>query len=179
MLAKLFTIASNVLVLDEPTNDLDIDTLDLLEELLIDYQGTILLVSHDRAFINNVVTSTLVFEGGGVINGYLGGYDDWLRQRPVQNFSVPRAIKKNVSTTRNSDRSIVKKLSFKDQRELDQLPTEIEELEGRITEISEQLMQPSFYESDRSVTAPVEQRLAGLQQHLNACYARWEFLEDQ
>ena len=179
LLAKLFTIASNVLVLDEPTNDLDIDTLDLLEELLIDYQGTILLVSHDRAFINNVVTSTLVFEGGGVINGYPGGYDDWLRQRPVQKCSVLRAVKKNVSTTRNSDRSSVKKLSFKDQRELEQLPTQIEELEGAITEISEQLMQPSFYESDRSVTAPVEQRLAGLQQQLNACYARWEFLEDQ
>ena len=179
LLAKLFTIASNVLVLDEPTNDLDIDTLDLLEELLIDYQGTILLVSHDRAFINNVVTSTLVFEGGGVINGYPGGYDDWLRQRPVQKCSVPRAVKKNVSTTRNSNRSSVKKLSFKDQRELDQLPTQIEELEGTITEISEQLNQPSFYESDRSVTAPVEQRLARLQQQLNACYARWEFLEDQ
>ena len=102
LLAKLFTIASNVLVLDEPTNDLDIDTLDLLEELLIDYQGTILLVSHDRAFINNVVTSTLVFEGGGVINSYPGGYDDWLRQRPVQKCSVLRAVKKNVSTTRNS-----------------------------------------------------------------------------
>ena len=179
LLAKLFTIASNVLVLDEPTNDLDIDTLDLLEELLIDYQGTILLVSHDRAFINNVVTSTLVFEGGGVINSYPGGYDDWLRQRPVQKCSVPRAVKKNVSTTRNSNRSSVKKLSFKDQRELEQLPTQIEELEGAITEISEQLNQPSFYESDRSVTAPVEQRLAGLQQQLNACYARWEFLEDQ
>jgi len=179
LLAKLFTIASNVLVLDEPTNDLDIDTLDLLEELLIDYQGTILLVSHDRAFINNVVTSTLVFEGEGVINGYLGGYDDWLRQRPVQKCSVPREIKKNVVTARNPVRSIVKKLSFKDQRELDQLPTQIEELEGAITEISAQLNQPSFYESDRSVTAPVEQRLAGLQQQLNACYARWEFLEDQ
>ena len=179
LLAKLFTIASNVLVLDEPTNDLDIDTLDLLEELLIDYQGTILLVSHDRAFINNVVTSTLVFEGEGVINGYLGGYDDWLRQRPVQKCSVPREIKKNVFTARNPVRSIVKKLSFKDQRELEQLPTQIEELEGAITEISAQLNQPSFYESDRSVTAPVEQRLAGLQQQLNACYARWEFLEDQ
>ena len=179
LLAKLFTIASNVLVLDEPTNDLDIDTLDLLEELLIDYQGTILLVSHDRAFINNVVTSTLVFEGGGVINGYPGGYDDWLRQRPVQKCSVPRSVNKNVSTTRNSNRSSVKKLSFKDQRELEQLPTQIEELEGAITEISEQLNQPSFYESDRSVTAPVEQRLARLQQQLNACYARWEFLEDQ
>jgi ATP-binding cassette subfamily F protein uup len=179
LLAKLFTIASNVLVLDEPTNDLDIDTLDLLEELLIDYQGTILLVSHDRAFINNVVTSTLVFEDEGVINGYLGGYDDWLRQRPVQKSSVPREIKKNVSKTRNCNRSIVKKLSFKDQRELDHLPTQIEELEGAITEISEQLSQPTFYESDRSVTARVEQRLAGLQQQLNVCYARWESLEDQ
>ena len=85
LLAKLFTRPSNILVLDEPTNDLDIDTLDLLEELLIDYKGTILLVSHDRAFLNNVVTSTLVFEGNAVINQYIGGYDDWLRQRKVEN----------------------------------------------------------------------------------------------
>ena len=131
LLAKLFTIPSNILVLDEPTNDLDIDTLDLLEELLIDYKGTVILVSHDRAFLNNVVTSTLVFEGDGTINQYVGGYDDWLRQR--------KTIEQSTSTTgvKIKPKSLleVKKLSYKDQRELDELPKKIELLETQIKSI--------------------------------------------
>jgi ATP-binding cassette subfamily F protein uup len=118
LLAKLFTAPSNILVLDEPTNDLDIDTLDLLEELLIDYKGTIILVSHDRAFLNNVVTSTLVFEGKGAINQYVGGYDDWLRQRKNETSSNPGALKKDKARATLS----AKKLSYQDQRELDSLP---------------------------------------------------------
>ena len=142
LLAKLFTQPSNVLVLDEPTNDLDIDTLDLLEELLIDYKGTIILVSHDRAFLNNVVTSTLVFEGNGSINQYIGGYDDWLRQRKTeQPASAQAAAKAQDQSTAAS-----KKLSYKDQRELDNLPQEIENLETQIAEISEQISQPDFYQ---------------------------------
>ena len=179
LLAKLFTVGSNVLVLDEPTNDLDIDTLDLLEELLIDYKGTILLVSHDRAFLNNVVTRTLVFEGDAIINQYGGGYDDWLRQRPVKNLPPTSKVVKTKRKKGESVETRFKKRSFNDQRELDQLPVEIERTEMLINEISEQLSQPSFYESDHSIIAAAEQQLVQLQQQLNDSYARWEFLEGQ
>ena len=175
LLAKLFTRPSNILVLDEPTNDLDIDTLDLLEELLIDYKGTILLVSHDRAFLNNVVTSTLVFEGNAVINQYIGGYDDWLRQRKVETDAKQKA----PAQTHKKTAAAAKKLSYKAQRELDMLPAEIERLETEIGEITEQMNQPDFYQSDRSVTATVEKNLSDLQQQLNHCYQRWEELEAQ
>ena len=176
LLAKLFTRPSNILVLDEPTNDLDIDTLDLLEELLIDYKGTILLVSHDRAFLNNVVTSTLVFEGDAVINQYIGGYDDWLRQRKVE-----IAAKEKVASTdqkpQGTKQPAAKKRSYKVQRELDMLPAEIERLETEIGAISEQMNQPDFYQSERSATAAIEKNLSDLQQQLNHCYERWEQLE--
>ena len=175
LLAKLFTRPSNILVLDEPTNDLDIDTLDLLEELLIDYKGTILLVSHDRAFLNNVVTSTLVFEGDAVINQYIGGYDDWLRQRKVETASSEKAAAK----TQEKPATSAKKRSYKVQRELDMLPAEIERLETEIGEISEQMNQADFYQSERSVTEAVEKNLSDLQQQLNHCYQRWEELEAQ
>ena len=175
LLAKLFTRPSNILVLDEPTNDLDIDTLDLLEELLIDYKGTILLVSHDRAFLNNVVTSTLVFEGDAVINQYIGGYDDWLRQRKVETASSEKAATK----TQEKPAASAKKRSYKVQRELDMLPAEIERLETEIGEISEQMNQADFYQSERSVTEAVEKNLSDLQQQLNHCYQRWEELEAQ
>ena len=174
LLAKLFTQPSNVLVLDEPTNDLDIDTLDLLEELLIDYKGTIILVSHDRAFLNNVVTSTLVFEGDGQINQYVGGYDDGLRQRKVEQ---PKIIQQPVKTEAKTV-STSKKLSYKDQRELDNLPQEIENLETEIAEISDLISQPDFYKGDRTETAKTETRLSDLQQQLSHCYERWEILEN-
>jgi len=174
LLAKLFTQPSNVLVLDEPTNDLDIDTLDLLEELLIDYRGTIILVSHDRAFLNNVVTSTLVFEGNGKINQYIGGYDDWLRQRKTeQPISSQQPAKVQAKATTTS-----KKLSYKDQRELDNLPQEIESLEMQIADISEQISQPDFYKGDRAATAKTEIQLSELQQQLSHCYERWELMEN-
>ncbi|MDB2553909.1 ATP-binding cassette domain-containing protein [Porticoccaceae bacterium] len=174
LLAKLFTQPSNVLVLDEPTNDLDIDTLDLLEELLIDYKGTIILVSHDRAFLNNVVTSTLVFEGNGSINQYIGGYDDWLRQcKTEQPASSQQPAKAQTKAS-----SASKKLSYKDQRELDNLPQEIENLETQIAELSEQISQPDFYRGDRNDIAETETRLSELQQQLSHCYDRWESLEN-
>jgi ATP-binding cassette subfamily F protein uup len=174
LLAKLFTRPSNILVLDEPTNDLDIDTLDLLEELLIDYKGTVLLVSHDRAFLNNVVTSTLVFEGNAVINQYVGGYDDWLRQRSVEQSKASTTSSPGPKT---QAKPATKKRSYKVQRELDMLPGEIEKLEVEIAAISEQINQPDFYQADRSVTAPIEQNLVALQEQLNHCYQRWEELE--
>ncbi len=174
LLAKLFTQPSNVLVLDEPTNDLDIDTLDLLEELLIDYKGTIILVSHDRAFLNNVVTSTLVFEGNGNINQYIGGYDDWLRQRKTEQPASSQQPSKVQAKTATAS----KKLSYKDQRELDNLPLEIENLETQIAEISELISQPDFYKGDRTETAKTETSLSELQQQLSHCYERWESLEN-
>ena len=174
LLAKLFTQPSNVLVLDEPTNDLDIDTLDLLEELLIDYKGTIILVSHDRAFLNNVVTSTLVFEVNGSINQYIGGYDDWLRQRKTEQ----PASSQQPAKAQTKASSASKKLSYKDQRELDNLPQEIENLETQIAELSEQISQPDFYRGDRNDIAETETRLSELQQQLSHCYDRWESLEN-
>ena len=179
LLAKLFTQPSNILVLDEPTNDLDIDTLDLLEELLIDYKGTVLLVSHDRSFLNNVVTSTLVFEGNAVINQYIGGYDDWLRQRKAE--QTPTTGKASATATKASSKTDapVKKRSYKVQRELDKLPAEIERLETEIAAISEQMNQPHFYQAERSVTATIEKNLATVQEQLNQCYQRWEDLETE
>jgi ATP-binding cassette subfamily F protein uup len=177
LLAKLFTQPSNILVLDEPTNDLDIDTLDLLEELLIDYKGTVLLVSHDRSFLNNVVTSTLVFEGNAVINQYIGGYDDWLRQRKAE--QTPNNEKPSATAAKASSKTDapVKKRSYKVQRELDKLPAEIERLETEIGAISEQMNKPDFYQAERSVTAATEKNLATVQEQLNHCYQRWEQLE--
>jgi ATP-binding cassette subfamily F protein uup len=173
LLAKLFTAPSNILVLDEPTNDLDIDTLDLLEELLIDYKGTIILVSHDRAFLNNVVTSTLVFEGKGAINQYVGGYDDWLRQRKNETSSNPGALKKDKARATLS----AKKLSYKDQRELDSLPKKIEGLEIQISEISIKMSDANFYTSNRALITETEKQLTEYQTQLSRCYERWELLE--
>ena len=174
LLAKLFTQPSNVLVLDEPTNDLDIDTLDLLEELLIDYKGTVILVSHDRAFLNNVVTSTLVFDGSGTIEQYIGGYDDWLRQRKTEEKVKVATPKVQVKSTAASN-----KLSYKDQRELDGLPAQIEQLEIQISATSELISAPGFYQGDRSTTQAIENQLASAQKQLAEFYARWELLENQ
>ena len=174
LLAKLFLQPSNILILDEPTNDLDIDTLDLLEELLINFQGTVILVSHDRAFINNVVTSTLAFEGNGAINHYVGGYNDWLRQR-----DKPQKAEKKSQKLQPKQKSSSKKLSYKDQRELDGLPDKIEMLEIEIANISQQICQPDFYKGERSQIQQTEQHLAQLQEQLSHCYARWEILENQ
>jgi len=176
LLAKLFMVASNVLVLDEPTNDLDIDTLDLLEELLIQYKGTIILVSHDRTFLNNVVTSTLVFEGSGEIKQFVGGYDDWLRQRDSASSAkineVPKAgnLQLKSATTKS-------KRSFNNERELSVLPKKIDLLEQRITEISTQMSNASFYRSDRAEIKKTEDLLKSAQLELEVLYKRWEELE--
>ena len=174
LLAKLFTQPSNMLILDEPTNDLDIDTLDLLEELLIEYKGTIILVSHDRAFINNVVTSTLAFEGNGAFNHYVGGYNDWLRQR-TQNLNQTSKPKKADSRIKKKPT----KLSYKDQRELDGLPDQIEKLEIEIADISQQMSAPDFFKGARDQVQKIETRLSELQNQLSHCYERWEILENR
>ena len=176
LLAKLFTKPANVLVMDEPTNDLDVETLELLEELLIDYSGTLLLVSHDRAFINNVVTSSLVFEGDGVVNEYVGGYDDWLRQRAqpvavVAEKPKAAAVKENPKTAA--------KLSYKEQRELDELPKKIELLEADLDELHKTMADPDFYKQGSAKMAEVQKQLDELEQLLSVTYKRWEALDAQ
>ncbi len=184
LLAKLFTRPANVLVMDEPTNDLDLETLELLEELLLDFDGTLLLVSHDRAFVDNVVTSTLVFEGDGRVEGYVGGYQDWLRQRPA---GAPAAVSRPAATTaapkprRAADAAAAparpKKLSYKDQRELEALPARIETLEGEIAEIQAALADPALYRDSPERVAALNARLLKAEVDLADAYQRWEALE--
>jgi ATP-binding cassette subfamily F protein uup len=178
LLAKLFTRPSNVLVLDEPTNDLDIETLDLLEELLMDYPGTVLLVSHDRAFINDVVTSTLVFEGDGRVNEYVGGYDDWLRQRQRKS-EVPaepaRIEEKKVLPGPPKERP--RKLSFKEQKELETIPQRIEELDAEQKQIITAMADPAFYRDSGNKVADAKARLEAVELELAGVYKRWNELE--
>lgn len=174
LLAKLFTKPSNVLVLDEPTNDLDAETLELLEELLLDYPGTVLLVSHDRAFLNNVVTSTLVFENGGRVAEYVGGYDDWVRQRPKE-ASEPGKAAKAPKPQAQPKRAV--KLSYKEQRELEALPARIEALEAEQSGLYETMAGTSFYQKGKDEIARTQERLKAVEDELVTAYERWEMLE--
>ena len=176
LLARLFTRAANVLVLDEPTNDLDIETLELLEELLLDFKGTLLLVSHDRAFLNNVVTSTLVFSGQGKIEEYVGGYDDWLRQREIP--QIP-ANEKPSKKPPPQPRPATIKMSFKEERELEALPPQLERLEAEKKHLYQSLADPGFYRGAGSDVAAVNSRLQELENELRAAYLRWEYLEER
>ncbi|OGR33066.1 MAG: ABC transporter ATP-binding protein [Desulfuromonadales bacterium GWC2_61_20] len=174
LLAKLFTKSANLLVLDEPPNDLDTETLDLLEELLLDYSGTLLVVSHDRDFLNNVVGSTLAFDADGIVRDYVGGYDDWLRQRPV---ATPPAVKKVAEEKPRPRTEKARKLSFKEERELEALPEKIAALEAEQEALHAQLADPAFYKSAGAETVRLNARLAELEGELTAAYARWEELE--
>ena len=204
LLAKLFMLPSNVLVLDEPTNDLDAETLELLENRLLDYSGTILMVSHDRTFLNNVVTSTIVFEGNGRLQEYVGGYDDWLRQRQTPDRQIPDRMDRPASL---GDGRIVsqppgsakksgpvprtgkkdkppqekQKLSFKETRELEGLPQTIEALEEEKERLITTLNSPAFYvHANRDVVEinKSSNRLKALEEELNEAYARWDELEN-
>jgi len=195
LLARLFTRPSNVLVMDEPTNDLDAETLELLEERLMEYSGTVLVVSHDRAFLNNVVTSTIAFEADGRVAEYVGGYDDWLRQRPV-----PAAPAEGRERTKNSDlanaepvkggqqaeanRIRPRKLSFKELRELDDLraelgvlPARIEALEADIEAAHARLSDPDLYRQSSDIVATAQNRLTELEAAHAETFARWEAVE--
>lgn len=172
LLAKLFSKPSNLLVMDEPTNDLDSDTLDLLEELLAGYSGTVLLVSHDREFLNNVVTSTIVFEEGG-LNEYIGGYNDWLRQRPGKKEGRNEAAPKQERQKKEK----AAKLSFKEERELKELPGRIEALEAEQHELSAALADPELYRQGGQEAARLNSRMGEVDCLLKACYSRWEELE--
>ena len=178
LLARLFTRSANVLVLDEPTNDLDIETLELLEELLLDFKGTLLLVSHDRAFLNNAVTSTLVFTGPGKIEEYVGGYDDWLRQREIPQIPADEKPAKKI-TPRPRLRPAAIKMSFKEERELEALPARLERLETEKKRLYQSLADPGFYRAAGSDVAAVNSRLQELERELGEAYLRWEYLEER
>lgn len=188
LLAKLFSKPANCLVMDEPTNDLDAETLELLEDLLSQYQGTLLLVSHDREFLDNVVTSTIGFEGQGLLKQFVGGYQDWIRQGGVwasltpSSGSAPKSDKPNVQSqaaavTVKAKKNSVKKLSYKLQLELDSLPGEIERLEGLLTQIQAKTGASDFYSKDPEEMNKIAKELAETEAALQAAYSRWEELE--
>lgn len=184
LLAKLFSKPSNILVMDEPTNDLDIETLELLEELVMEYKGTVLLVSHDREFVNNVVTSTLVFEEDARVNEYVGGYDDWLKQSDARKASLNKKDDTATKTNGNTGSSVqaekkapTKKLSYKDQRELDGLPAQIEIFEEEVESLQNLMAEESFYKQEQNEIKKIQQQLVESQEKLSHCYTRWEELE--
>ncbi len=182
ILARLFTRATNLLVLDEPTNDLDVETLEVLEDQLVNYQGTLLVVSHDRMFVDNVVTSTLAFEEGGVVLRYPGGYSDWMRQGGALAVADDPEGRRGDAEPREAPAARPKaartKLSYKDQRELEGLPPRIEALEREIVELERQIAAPTFYAQPWDVTSPVLAALQARQEEHSAATARWLELED-
>jgi ATP-binding cassette subfamily F protein uup len=182
LLARLFARPANVLVLDEPTNDLDIDTLELLEDLLQNYEGTVFLVSHDRAFLDNVVTSTIAFEGDGAWREYEGGVQDWLTQSqrsralagaPVQRDKAAAAASAPAPQAAAAPR---RKLSYKEQRELEALPARIEELEREQTSIQAELADGTVFAKDAGRAAQLAARLPQIEDELTAALERWEEL---
>ncbi|MGB5255952.1 MAG: ATP-binding cassette domain-containing protein, partial [Woeseiaceae bacterium] len=179
ILAKLFTRPANLLILDEPTNDLDIETLEVLEQKLVDYNGTLIIVSHDRQFLDNVVTSTIVFEDHGRIREYVGGYSDWLRQghelAVTDDPLGAEKIKRQAAERRQRGGS--RKLSYKDQRELDQLPAEIEALETRISQLQAVIADPDFYLQDKTVVQDKLATLSQCERQLEQRVERWGALE--
>jgi len=188
LLARLFTHPANLLVLDEPTNDLDVETLELLEDLLMNYEGTLLVVSHDRSFLDNVVTSVLVFEAEGKVNEYIGGYHDWYRYR--QQHPLPESVSDKQPERKQAEkpglaedkpqpdkRKSKSKLSYKEQRELEALPGQIEKLEQEQLQLQEQVSDPDFYQQDSETIAEVMQRLESVGTELERCFQRWEALE--
>ncbi len=173
LLARLFTRPANVLVLDEPTNDLDVETLELLEEQLLSFSGTLLLVSHDRTLLNHAVTSTLVFEGNGYVKEYIGGYDDYLRQRPEPVEKAAVLEEKIVSKRQHS-----RKLSYKEKRELEDLPQGIEALEQEQSQLHAQMADPLFYQEHGNQIAAAKARLTAIDEALEIAYRRWAELDE-
>jgi ATP-binding cassette subfamily F protein uup len=188
LLAKLLAQPANMLVMDEPTNDLDSETLELLEERLVEYEGTLIVVSHDRAFLNNCVTSLLVFEDGA-IKEYVGGYDDWLRQKKAeltgsnnpknaQRGSASATIIKEPAAT-NPKSGVEKKLSFKEKQELDGLPAKIESLEAEQKSIHDQMASVDYFKQPATTLAADQSRLAKIEEELARAYERWESLSER
>jgi len=184
LLARMFTQPANMLVMDEPTNDLDVDTLELLEDMLSEFDGTLLLVSHDRTFLDNIVTSTIVFESDNQLREYVGGYDDWLRQRAED----PAAKQKNsadadrdksqppeLESTPVAQRS--RKLTYKEQRELEGLPQKIETIEQQLKSLEDEVSQSGFYQQDKETISTTLASMDQMRQQLEQAYQRWEALD--
>ena len=183
LLARLFTKPANLIVMDEPTNDLDLETLELLETKLVEFDGTLLLVSHDRAFLDNVVTNVFVLDGSGNVDEFVGGYSDWLaydNQRKNQNITKkveqPKTVKEKITPLLTTPKK--KKLSFKEQQELEKLPVLIEELEAKQVEFTAKINEPSFYKQDQSIVNDVLNELQTIEKELVRSYARWDELEE-
>lgn len=192
LLARVFSKPSNLLLLDEPTNDLDIETLELLEELIMNYKGTVLIVSHDRAFLNNICTSSIVFDAPGVVNEYIGGYDDWLRQRPAQyaqfrsaaTLETAKAVKTEHKKSQPKKKSPSPKpqkikLSYKEQRTYDALPAEIEAIETELEMLNEQISHADFYQKPNEEVQMTLKALEEKERELEALFERWEVLESK
>jgi len=182
ILAHLFTQPSNLLVLDEPTNDLDVETLEVLEDRLLDYSGTLIVVSHDREFLDNVVTSIVVFEQDGKVREYVGGYRDWLkhgRSLAAVDGQGVKLIEESSVTMSRADRQTTKpRLTYKLQRELDQLPETISRLEGEVEALRKQVAAPGFYDHPYDMTRPVLDQLQVTEAELEAVVERWAELEE-
>lgn len=181
LLARLFVRPSNLLIMDEPTNDLDAETLELLEEMVAEYAGTLLLVSHDRAFLDNVVTSTLVFEGRGQVNEYVGGYSDWLRQRKTTAPTAAAAAASSAASAAVSDAAQAvktRRLSYNEQRELNQWPEKIQRLESEQAQLTALISDPALFRRDKEQSTRTLARLQSLGSELEEAYARWDALEN-
>jgi ATP-binding cassette subfamily F protein uup len=184
LLARLFARPANVLVLDEPTNDLDIDTLELLESLLQEYTGTLFLVSHDRAFLENTVTQVIAFEGNGILTEFGGGYDDWQRftaQRLAEKTSAAKASTTSTPTTNTaaSKSTTATKLNFKEQKELEALPAQIEQLEAEQTQVNQTLADPNFYRDHADDVKPLQLRLTQIEAEIETKMERWAVLDSK
>jgi ATP-binding cassette subfamily F protein uup len=185
VLARLFSKSANMLVLDEPTNDLDIETLELLEEILLDFEGTVLLVSHDRVFMDNVITSLVVLDGQGNVNEYVGGYSDWEARggslsdaKAGASTAITTTVNEKIGSDRKKTPAKPVKLSYKDQRELSSLPAKIEKLETQQARLEKQMSEPGFYQSDQEKIKQVTAELSQVQAQMEAAFSRWAQLED-
>ena len=179
LLAKLFTQPANLLVMDEPTNDLDAETLELLEDLLLNYSGTLLLVSHDRSFINNVVTSSIVFDTDGELREYVGGYDDWLRQRTETQNNKPKVEPKPAVEKPASKPAKKSTLTYQEKLDLEALPAIIEKLEMEQETLTAKMSEPDFYQQEADKVSQVQQALSELEAKMSEAFERWELLEEK
>ena len=179
LLARLFAMPANLLILDEPTNDLDIETLEILEDLLLDYEGTLLLVSHDRAFLNNIVTSTLILDGSGDVKEFIGGYEDWKKQ--LDENPASKTTTKPATTTQTESKSeskpAIRKLSYNEKRELEELPQRIEKLEEEQRQLTLKMEAPSFYQQEGAIITQAVERLDQIHKELAQAYERWGELD--
>ncbi len=178
LLARLFAMPANLLILDEPTNDLDIETLEILEDLLLDYEGTLLLVSHDRAFLNNIVTSTLILDGSGDVKEFVGGYEDWQKQLDEVPASKPtKPVQSSQTESRADGKPAARKLSYNEKRELEELPKRIEKLEEEQKQLTVKMEAPSFYQQEGALITQAVERLEQIHKELAQAYERWGELD--